>query len=216
MRTIVKGSEPPSLMAHRKKKYCDYDNYPNKDVLRHALVTQQRGLCCYCMGRIRNDPTTMKIEHWHCQSRYPGEALDYRNLLAACPGGQGKPRHLQHCDTRKSDQDLCWNPANPRHHIETRLRYEADGTIRSDEEEFDRQLNEVLNLNLPFLKNNRKSVLDAILTWWLHEKAKLRGPDPRVRFERERDRRTNGTGELEPYCQVAVWWLEQRIGSVRA
>ena len=163
MRTIVKGSEPPSLMAHRKKKYCDYDNYPNKDVLRHALVTQQRGLCCYCMGRIRNDPTTMKIEHWHCQSRYPGEALDYRNLLAACPGGQGKPRHLQHCDTRKSDQDLCWNPANPRHHIETRLRYEADGTIRSDEEEFDRQLNEVLNLNLPFLKNNRKSVLDAVM-----------------------------------------------------
>jgi len=61
MRAITKGPEPPSLTAHRQTPPCDYDNYTDKDGLRHSLVTEQRGLCCYCMGRIRNGPKTMKI-----------------------------------------------------------------------------------------------------------------------------------------------------------
>ncbi|HQN20060.1 MAG TPA: hypothetical protein PKV86_13000, partial [Syntrophobacteraceae bacterium] len=80
MRAITKGAEPPSLTAHRQTPNCDYDNYPDKAALRQALVREQRGICCYCMGRIRNDSTEMKIEHWRCQSGYPDEQLIYRNL----------------------------------------------------------------------------------------------------------------------------------------
>ena len=181
---------------------------------RRALVTEQRGLCCYCMGRIRND--AMKVEHWKCRSRYPGEQLKYLNLLGACRGGHGKPRRLQHCDTRKGDGDLQWNPANPNHHSETRLRYEADGCIRSDDPTVDAQLRLMLNLNLAVLKNNRKGVLDAVLGWWRQEKAKTQGPLPRGRFVQERDQRTSGEGTLQPYCQVAVWWLEQRLKGMPA
>lgn len=209
MRAITKGPEPASLKAHRLARHCDYDNYADKDALRHSLVTEQRGICCYCMGRIKNGPNTMKIEHWRCQSGYPAEQLNYRNLLGACRGGHGLPQRLQHCDTRKGDGDLRWNPAEPEHHIETRLRYELDGSIRSDEAEFDRELNEVLNLNLTVLKNNRSGVLYAVLDWWRHEKQ--RGPVPRTRFQRERDRRVAGNGDLEPFCQVAIWWLDQRL-----
>lgn len=216
MRAIVKGAEPPSLTEHRKTAPCHYDNYPDMGGLRHALVTEQRGICCYCMERIRNGPTTMKIEHWRCRSRYPDEELDYRNLLGACRGGHGRPPHLQHCDTRKGDRDLRWNPADPAHVIEARIRYEADGRIRSDDGEFDAQLEEVLNLNLPVLRKNRKRLLDGILDWWRHEKARLRGPVPRERFARERDRRVEGAGELQPYCQVAVWWLDQRLARMGA
>jgi predicted ATP-dependent endonuclease of OLD family len=36
-------------------------------------------------------------------------------------------------------------------------------------------------------------------------------PVPRARFERERDRWTQGNADLEPFCQVIVWWLEQRL-----
>lgn len=212
MRVIAKGAEPASLTAHRRTRHCDYDNYADKAALRDALVTEQRGICCYCMGRIRSD--RMKIEHWRCQSRFPGEQLSYRNLLGACLGGAGQPPALQHCDTRKGDRDLQWNPANPGHHIETRLRYELDGSIRSDDPEFDAELEGVLNLNLPRLKNNRKGVLDAVLDWWRLEKG--RGPVPRARFERERDRRVAGDGELEPFCQAAVWWLEQRLARMPA
>lgn len=216
MRVITKGSEPPSLIAHRKTPHCDYDNYADKASLRQALVTEQRGICCYCLGRIRNGPNTMKIEHWQCQTCYPDEQLNYRNLLGACLGGNGQPPRLQHCDTRKGDLGLKWNPADPAHHIESRLLYEPDGSIRSDDAEFDTQLDNVLNLNLAFLKNNRKGVLDAVLSWWRHEKGRLRGPVPRARIESERNRQISGAGELEPFCQVAIWWIEQRLARMQA
>jgi len=109
MRAITKGAEPASLTAHRQTQRCDYDNYADKATLRQALVTDQRGICCYCMGRIRNGSATMKIEHWRCQSCYPDEQLNYRNLLGACLGGNGQPPHLQHCDTRKGVIDAILN-----------------------------------------------------------------------------------------------------------
>ena len=210
MRAIHKGREPASLTEHRQRAHCDYDNYPDKATLRDALVTEQRGLCCYCMGRIGSQPRRMKIEHWHSREHYQGEQLEYRDLLGACLGGEGQPRHQQHCDTRKGDRDLLWNPADPAHRIETRVRYEVDGSIRSDDNAFDAQIEDVLNLNLRFLMNARKGLLDGILSWWRQERARRRGPVPRARFQRERDRRVAGTSELRPYSQVAAWWLEQR------
>ena len=216
MRAITKGREPVSLTAHRQTPHSDYDNYPERDDLRHSLVTEQRGLCCYCMGRIRPERARMKIEHWRCQKDHDGEQLNYRNLLGACLGGHGQPARLQHCDTRKGDSDLAWNPADPAHHIETRIRYELDGSIRSDEADFDSQLNDVLNLNLPLLKNNRKYHIYAILEWWKREKARNRGPVPRDGFVRKRDENIGRGGELAPYRQVAVWWLEQRLARMAA
>jgi uncharacterized protein (TIGR02646 family) len=212
VRAITKGPEPASLTAHRLTPHGDYYNYPAKDDLRYALVTEQRGLCCYCMGRIHNgQPATMKIEHWRSRTHYQAEQLSYRNLLGACLGGYGQPARLQHCDTRKGDSDLQWNPADPMHHIETRVRYELDGSIHADDAVFSDQLDQVLNLNIPLLKNNRKGTLDAVLDWWKREKAQSGGPVPRQRFVRERDRHVAGNGELVPYCQVAVWWLGQRL-----
>ncbi|WP_309564094.1 retron system putative HNH endonuclease [Geothrix rubra] len=211
MRRIVKGPAPVSLTAHRQTPHCDYDNYDAKDDLRRALVTEQRGLCCYCMGRVYNESTAMKIEHWRCQSRHPSEQLNYRNLLSACLGGEGQPWHLQHCDTRKGDSDLQWNPAEGTHHIETRLRYELDGSIRSNEAVFNDQLDQVLNLNLQFLKNNRKRILDAVLEWWRREKAQIGGPVPRDRVMQQRDKFIAGNNEITPYSPVAMWWLEQKL-----
>ena len=216
MRAITKGPEPPSLTTHRLRPHSDYDNYQDKPTLRYALVTEQRGLCCYCMGRIGDDRDAMKIEHWQCQRDYPDEQLTYRNLLGACLGAEGQPAHLQHCDTRKGNRDLLWNPADAAHRIETRVRYEADGSIRSDDEEFNGQIEDVLNLNLPLLMNHRKGVLDGILEWWRRERARRRGSVPRARFERARDRQVGGPGELQRYCQVAVWWLDQRLARMPA
>ena len=204
MRQITKGPEPPSLTAHRKTRFADYQNYQDKDDLRQRLLDEQRGLCSYCMTRITVGQASMKIEHWQSQSRFPAEQLNYRNLLGGCWGGDGQPAHLQHCDTKKGNQDLQWNPADPNHHIETRLMYESDGTIRSSDDVFDRQLNEVLNLNLPLIKNNRKGVLTAVLDWWRSER-----PVNRERIQRAIRRRTDGA-TLAPYCQVAVWWLRQK------
>ena len=71
---------------------------------------------------------------------------------------------------------------------------------------------DVLNLNLPLLKNRRKGVLTAILDWWKSEKARLRGPVPTEQLARERARRAgDGAGHLTPFDPVAVWWLDQRL-----
>ena len=206
MRAIVKGREPHSLTSHRLTPHADYDNYRDKDALRHALVAEQRGLCCYCMGRIEPNADTMKIEHWQCQDNHQPEQLNYRNLLGACLGAKEEPRRNQHCDTRKGNQDLLWSPAEPDHAIESRVQYAADGTIKSHDETFDSQLNEVLNLNLPFLMNRRKGVLDAVLEWW-----KAHKPVPRDRIERAIRKHKPAHGQLAPYRQVAVWWLSRNL-----
>ncbi len=211
MRTISKGPEPRSLTAHRKAPGADYANYSAKGDLRRALAGEQRGLCCYCMGRIRPDRESMKIEHWHCQRNYEGEVLSYGNLLAACLGGFRQPKSRQYCDTKKGDRDLKWNPADSARPIETRIRYGLNGEIHSDDPVFDGQLTEVLNLNLPFLRSIRKGILDGLLDWWKHEKSRIHGPVTRDRLVRKRKSWIGGDGELRPYCQVAVWWIERRL-----
>lgn len=212
MRTIIKGQEPRSLVEHRAKDHSDYNNYAEKDDLRAALVREQRGLCCYCMTRVEPTGTAMKVEHWRCQSRNPELELTYSNLLAACLGGHKQPEELQHCDTRKGEQDLKFNPADPSHRVGQRIRFEPDGTIASTDIDFDTQLNDVLGLNVPVLRNRRESVLTGILEWWKGEKARLKGPVPRERLVRERARRAgDGARHLSPFDSVAVWWLDQRL-----
>ena len=206
MRSIVKGPEPTSLTTHRSTPHGDYDNYADKDALRRALVTEQRGLCCYCMCRIASEANAMKIEHWRNRRDHLAEELDYQNLLAACRGGEGQPFRLQHCDTRKGNRGLRWNPANPRRRIEDRVSYANDGTIQSDDHVFDQQLNDVLNLNLPKIRNHRMAILDAVLHWWRRQ----RRPVPRQRVEREIERR-NVPPLHDPYVQVGIWWLERKL-----
>lgn len=207
---IAKNSEPRSLTKHRATLHSGYDNYPAKDELRTSLVGEQRAICCYCMGRIRANRESMKIEHWQCQKKHPALQLDYANLLGACLGGEGKPKRLQHCDTRKGKAGLKWNPADPAHAIADRVGYLPDGTIESSDGEFCKQLNEVLNLNLQILKNNRKAVLDGLISWWKQEKARLKGPVPKATLERELAARLD-SGELAPFSGVVVWWLSMRL-----
>jgi uncharacterized protein (TIGR02646 family) len=210
MRLITKALEPQSLTSHRAQAHADYDNYQEKDELRVALIGEQKGLCCYCTGRIRADATHMKIEHWQSQTGYPQYQLAYGNLLGACFGGQGQPPAGQHCDTRKANNDLKWNPANIEHAIEGRLRYLADGTVESVDAEFNNQLNDTIGLNLAFLKNSRKAVLDSVLAWW------RKTPNARQKVQPQIDRRLGQFGSLEPFSPVAIWFLRQKLGAAVA
>jgi uncharacterized protein (TIGR02646 family) len=208
MRSISKGKEPASLAEHRSAAFANYANYADMASLRNAIVTEQRGLCCYCLGRIRPTSSEMKIEHWHSQESDGAEQLDYSNLLGACMGNTGQPWKDQHCDTRKGDRDLSRNPSNPDHQIEDFIRFLPDGRINSPDRRFDEELNSVLNLNLAFLVNNRKALLDGFL-----KVISRPGAFPRTKLEKW-VREWNGeshVGDLEPYCQVVVYWLRKRL-----
>ncbi len=213
MRTIAKGVPPASLTAHRKAQHTDYGNLSAgaKDELRNALAREQRGLCCYCMSRIYPKPKAMKIEHWRSQARSPNEQLSYENLLGACPGEEGGRASAQHCDTRKGDKTLKWNPANAAHRVEHRSGFDPDGTIRADDTEFHRQLDEVLGLNVAKLRYNRRAVLRGIEDWW----ERIRDVRDRSRRDRlvlrQRSRYVDGDSDLPEYCQVVVHWLDKKF-----
>ena len=207
MRAIAKGNEPACLTQHRVSAHCDYGNYQGKTALRAALIAEQRGLCCYCMSRVSADGQKMKIEHWRCQANFPDQQLVYGNLLGACKGGEGGSPEQRHCDTLKGNRDLLWNPATPAHAIESRITYRNNGEIRSNNDQFDNELDTVLNLNIPLLKNSRKSALDVVLSWWQKS-----SPSP-AKVQARITKYDDGNDELAPFAPVAVWFLKRKLAA---
>jgi uncharacterized protein (TIGR02646 family) len=207
MRAIAKGNEPPCLTQHRATAHSDYGNYQGKPALRAALVAEQRGLCCYCTSRISADGQKMKIEHWQSQAGFPKQQLIYSNLLGACKGGEGGHPNQRHCDTWKGEQALKWSPAIPAHAIESRIKYRNNGEIRSDDPQFDGELDTVLNLNIALLKNLRKGMLDGVLEWW-HKK----NPN-RAQIQAQINKYDGGIGTLQPFSPVALWFLKQKVAA---
>ena len=206
MRNIAKGGEPESLTLHRMSPHATYANYQAKAELRNFLVQEQRGLCCYCMRRIRKEGGGTTTEHWHPQSRYPKEQLDYKNLLATC---SGITNGYLHCDASKANKNLSGNPADPQDRVEERIRYKPNGEIASDDTNFDAELTGILNLNLPFLVNNRKAVLNGFA-----ESLGKKGAAPLKRRELEnliKKWSGQGGGDLDEYCQVIIYWLQKRL-----
>lgn len=166
---IVKEREPQALTDYKHKGNNSYESFPEKEVIRDQLIKEQHGLCAYCMSRISNVKEYKdsilyehcKIEHFKPQSKYPGEQLNYKNLLGCCNGNEGKPFKFQTCDTHKGDNDLLFNPADLSDYNKMNIKFHKDGTIHSGNVVFDKQLDEVLNLNTYELKSSRKAVLDA-------------------------------------------------------
>jgi hypothetical protein len=94
------------------------------------------------------------------------------------------------------------------HRVEDAIRFVSDGRIVSDDKAFDAELNEVLNLNQAFLRNNRKETLKGFLA-----ALDKRGQWPRAALEGwlQQWNGESGAGELQPFCQVVVYWLRKRL-----
>lgn len=146
----------------------------------------------------------MKVEQLNLVNVRGFEQLELRfepdvNVIAGV-NGVGKSGVLQALATLFSR-----NPANLAHIIEKMVRYRTDGTIVSDDATLDRELNAVLNLNLPLLRNRRKAVLDGFI-------ASL-GTGKITSGQWERLARKWGgddAGELPPYSRVVAYWIHKR------
>jgi uncharacterized protein (TIGR02646 family) len=202
VRNIAKQREPRGLVEYRLAGGA-FENYPAKQDLRERLCNEQKGLCCYCMNRIRPTYDGMKIEHWRPQSDYPDEALAYGNLLGACDGGRQQPIRQQHCDTFKGNRKLSRNPA--RDAVEERISYAPDGTIRSEDAMLNLELDEVLNLNTPLLKNQREAAVDVIARAW--RMTDWRARDAMVQRNLAR---LEAKDPLSPFEPVHISWLKKR------
>jgi uncharacterized protein (TIGR02646 family) len=165
MKKIIKGTEPLCLTKYRQTKDSTptYDDYRPKTPLQQSLLDEQGYICCYCMQRIRIN--NVEIDHFlpKAKGKYPEFQLTYSNLIASCNGNRGNPEHLQHCNARKHDDEIQFNPADPNKDCEAVLKYSSSGAIISTDATFNEQLNIILNLNNQTLVNNRKAVLDGVI-----------------------------------------------------
>lgn len=234
MRAITKLTEPVSLAQYRAGVDVTYekayDEFPDKEAVRAQLVKEQRGLCAFCGGRIVNDPLKMKIAHWKPRKlkeadedgaeTFPNmvEQLSYANMLGCCNGNEGQPPEKQHCDTHQGNLPLSRNPANPAHRIEEIVSFLPDGSIVSSDAQFNMELGckradgtfeeGVLNLNLSFLRTNRKEALDGFFQDGLKKFGQLT-KDQLIRLLSKW--RGDQLGELKPYAPVIAYWLKKRL-----
>lgn len=224
MKQIVKLTEPHSLTQHRAKPHSSYSNLPieAKDELRKNLLTEQGHICCYCMKRISKKNNidgsvnyNMKIEHYACQDDFQNLQLTYYNLLGACMGNEGKPKKLQTCDTKKGNLPLTINPVSSNPNCEILFKYTADGEISSIENdvEINRQINDVLNLNMQTLKDNRKQIYLEVQRKVEVESRQHATKQLKIRyFTQERNKWLNKIdGKYKEFCMVAVYYLTKKI-----
>lgn len=217
-----KSGAPKSLVTYRSHPDAQFDG-PDcnglkfssvKQDIRVRLVEDQGYLCAYCMSRIRPDAKSMKVEHWQCQDRFPEKQLDYANLLGCCCGNEGGKLEQQHCDTRKGNDDIFFNPAEPTHQDRLQIRYTLRGKIMSGDSEFDHQLNTVLNLNYSRLVENRKAVWSAVT----RRLSEFKGSASRAQVEEliAEWKAKDQDGCLKEYCDVALYYLNKKSRSTKA
>lgn len=203
---IYKKDVPKELVEYEKSENASYEGFTQKEAIKHSLMEEQFGLCAYCMGRINDE--NMKIEHFKCQSNFPESQLDYHNMLGCCKGNEGMPYKQQTCDTHKGDKPLSLNPSLESDFDKMQIYYSAEGKICSLNEEFDKEINEVLNLNTGLLKNNRKAMIDSV------KKTLSKKSGDRTKSEIEKLIKKYES-DHKPYCGAALYYLRKKLRSAK-
>ena len=188
---IKKGSEPNEWTEYKLTPGVKFYAHPE---LKDSLLKEQGYLCAYCMARIDKDH--MKVEHFKPRSRYPRLKFSYKNLLACC---LGKTQEESHCDTSKGNAEISLSPLSPSC-VDT-LSYESGtGKIKSSNPYYDRELDRILHLNTPIIKQNRLKV--------------LQGAIQALRIRKQLEKEWNPVdkeGKRKPYCGIVIYFLEKKL-----
>ena len=122
MIVVKRGKEPNSLLKFRKENPdADYETDIPTEVskdIREQMWEEQRGLCAYCMKKIKNS-SVMRIEH--CRARHPQDeqehdkkaTLDFKWMLGVCYGNslvRGVKSEDKTCDAHRGNTELTVNP----------------------------------------------------------------------------------------------------------
>ena len=198
---IKKKSEPHSLTIYKKTINASFDNQPSKvkEDLRKSLLEEQGYICAYCMKRIE-ESADIKIEHY--EARNSTNELSYKNLLAVCKGNEGSSKERQTCDTKKGNRVLHINPQKVGD-IST-IFFTRNGEVKSTNLLFQKDLDEVLNLNDKFgnLISARKSALKAL--------QKKIAPMNKNQIEKLYNKLKSAERKIE-YVGILLWYLKKKI-----
>lgn len=195
---IKKGSEPNAWMRYRLTQGAEFRAIPE---LKDSLLKEQGYLCAYCMARIDKDH--MKVEHFKPQSLYPQDIFVYGNLLACC---LGKTQEKSHCDTSKGNAEVSLSPLSPSC-IDT-LSYESGtGKIKSSDLDYERELDRILHLNTPIIKQNRLRVLQGAIQALRSVGFNSGAIGSLLKKWDAVDRE----GKRKPYCGIVIYFLEKKL-----
>jgi uncharacterized protein (TIGR02646 family) len=219
MRHIVKQKTPKVLLTYQSTPNATYEGFQGKDDLRLALIKEQKGLCAYCMGRISNDWNSIlkkyktEIEHYKSQELHPSLHLDYTNMLGVCNGNAGNRPALLHCDkARPAQSTLTITPLSK--NCENSIKYDSDGTIYSENEDFQRDIDKILNLNVAHLKLNRQRVQEDVVARmkrFFPKKANEGWTKNEINKEIKLWETMDENKNLNPNCQVAIFYLKNKL-----
>jgi uncharacterized protein (TIGR02646 family) len=199
-----KKKEPKAWKAYRETSGVSYSPIPE---LRNALLKEQGCICAYCMREVPvKDETlleTSKIEHLKSRENFPNLQLDYNNMVICCPGFINGD---EHCDKSKKSQALTFSPIEP-YFFKTVSYSSKDAAIKSSNEDWDAEINDILCLNNAMLKANRNETLAGVRM--VLENKKWKKSELEAKLEEWMNFDKNG--KMKPYCGIVIWYLAKKI-----
>ena len=209
---ITKGQEPAEWTEERNTPGITYET-ARKDSLRLALFEEQGGLCGYCMSRVKVEAgkvTDTRIEHVKPRELSmlegrPEETMSYGNMILCCNGDIDGDNNL-HCDASKRDKSLHFKPFDEAA-IATIYYSSKDGSVKSSNEIYDKDLNEVLNLNHPRLAANRLAVIKGLVKEMGRKTWKRTDITHKLTYYSTKAE----NGKLHAYCGVIIWYLGKKL-----
>lgn len=222
---IAKNKEPKEWTEYRNTPGVDYQSIPE---LVESLLKEQGYICAYCMRRIPHRDKLYKkdgikyvltdeahrIEHVLSRDNHPDKKLDYNNMVVCCPGHIGDE---DHCDRLKGSNDISFSPLDSVF-IST-LSYKTDGEIVSSEQKYNKEINEVLNLNTPLLKQNRKESWESVKRELITIKKSNAWSKALIEkyIQKYRSMHINKEGKSQyiPYCGIVVYNLQKKYRQIQ-
>lgn len=210
MKKIDKNPEPQEWIEYRNTPGVKYE--PIR-ALRMALYDEQGGICAYCNRRLmdehdRTKQTTNVVEHVIPRN---GEWADsnmemtYSNMVLCC---SGKAENEMFCDESKGSRRTHFSPVE--NLIFPTLRFYSSGKIASTNDNYQSDIDKVLNLNNPFLIEQRKAAIRAIIKKMVAESKKDSFGKPLIRrWIGIVDTRKNGL--YMEYAGVISGYLKHRL-----
>lgn len=205
---INKGKEP---IEWTKRRLTPNVTYGAISELREALLKEQGYICAYCMRRIpvkdNKSDSTSKIEHILSRTKHSDLQMQYSNMVICCPGcidGENL-----HCDASKGEKDIKCSPLKI--DVIHTIRYMVSSAeIKSTNEEYNIELNNILCLNNSLLKQNRKEAWDSVCC----QLSKVGWNSTNVRRTLKHFQERDSEGKLSPYCGIIIYFLKKKLNKL--
>jgi uncharacterized protein (TIGR02646 family) len=211
MITIVKRKEPKEWTEYAATPGVAYSPIAQ---LRHSLLVEQGYICAYCMRRIpltkkdSGESETSKIEHLKPRNYHTNLELKYDNLVVCCPGYINSS---EHCDKSKKSKEITFSLFDTQ--LQSSISYGlTDGKIESSDISWEREINNVIYLNNPLLKQNRSQTLEGVRLAISGTNFSTQALRQKLKEWSEMD----STGKRKPYCGIVIWYLEKKLRSTAA